>query len=254
MARVLVISSHVATGDVGGIAQVVALAKAGIEAVFIPTVLYGRHPGHGPPGGGPVDAEILDAMLAGIAAQGVFAHCDAVLTGYFAGADQVCVAARAIDAVRAASPSVRIIVDPIMGDFGKGLYVKPAVADAIAADLVARADLVAPNAWELARLTGLVIDGPAGALAAARALGRPVLVSSVDVDAEIGVIYADAAEAWLATHRRADQVPNGTGDLLTALFAQALLSGVGAAEALQSAVEPIARQFTGAGVRISRLF
>ena len=36
-----------------------------------------------------------------------------------------------------------------------------------------------------------------------RLLGKPLLVSSVMRGPEIGVVYADAREAWLAAHLRA---------------------------------------------------
>jgi pyridoxine kinase len=167
---------------------------------------------------------------------------DAVVTGYFAAADQVAAAARAIDAVRAANPAARIIVDPIMGDHPKGLYVPEEVALMIAADLVPRADLVAPNAWELARLNGVADGDPLGA---ARALGRPVLVSSVAVGEEIGVLYADGREAWLASHRRLDEAPHGTGDRLIALFTAALLRGETPRAALEQAVQDVATEIMG---------
>lgn len=247
---VLILSSHVAASDVGGSAQVVAFARAGIKTVFAPTVLFGRHPGLGAPGGGPVDAATFAGMLDGIAAAGVFGTLDAVITGYFASVDQVAIAARSLDAARAARPEVRIIVDPIMGDYGQGLYVNAAVADAIAADLAPRADLIAPNAWELARLTGHAINDPATALAAARSLGTAVLVSSVAVDEDIGVIYADDRETWLAAHARQGAAPNGTGDLLTALFTAARLGGRAPADALRTSVSAVAERATGAPVAV----
>ena len=253
MPTVLILSSHVAADAVGGSAQVVAFARAGIETIFAPTVLFGRHPGHGAPGGGAVEAATFEGVLTGIAANGAFDTLDAVVTGYFADAEQVAAATRTIDAVRAVNQRARIIVDPIMGDHGKGLYVKAAVADALAADLVSRADLLAPNAWELQRLTGLTVGDPTTAVTAARGQGRAVLVSSVDVGPEIGVVYADADEAWMASHRRADNVPHGTGDLLTALFTADLLQGASAAEALQTAVSDIARRISKAPVTITRL-
>lgn len=253
MPTVLILSSLVASSAVGGSVQAATFAREGIEAVFAPTVLFGRHPGLGAPGGGPVDAAIFAQMLEGVAANGVFEHLDAVVAGYFASAEQVAAAARTIDAVRAVNSGVRIIVDPIMGDRGVGLYVGAAVAEALAADLVTRADLIAPNAWELERLTGLSVSDPGSALAAARASGGRVLVSSVDVGADIGVVYADDREAWLAVHRRADYAPNGTGDLLIALFASALLRGMPTVEALDFAVDRIVRQFAGGVTRIERL-
>ncbi|MDR3511396.1 MAG: bifunctional hydroxymethylpyrimidine kinase/phosphomethylpyrimidine kinase [Caulobacteraceae bacterium] len=246
MPSVLILSSHVAASRVGGGAQALALARLGVEPILVPTVLFGRHPGWGPPGGGPVAAETMQAMVDAIAYQGLFAELDAVICGYFARPEQVTIAARTLDFVRAANPRARLVVDPIMGDAGKGLYVAQAVAEAVTEVLVPRADLVTPNAWELSRLSDLPVFDAASAVRAARALGKPVLVSSVEVgpkgasEPEIGVVYADAHEAALAAHARQAKVPNGTGDLLTLLFAAGLIDLLPPKEALACAVGAVA--------------
>jgi pyridoxine kinase len=240
MARVLILSSYVAASRVGGGAQALALARLGIEPILVPTVLFGRHPGHGPPGGAAVDPEVFEAMLGGIEAQGLLARLDAAITGHFSSAEQVAIAAEALARIKRASPSARVIVDPIMGDVDKGLYVREPVAEALAAELVPDADILAPNAWELARLSGRSVDDPASAVAAARALGRPTLVSSLADAGGIGVAYIAAGEAWLAVHPRRRTAPKGTGDLLTALFAAALIQQRAPAEALELAVAAVA--------------
>jgi pyridoxine kinase len=127
-----------------------------------------------------------------------------------------------------------------MGDAGKGLYVGEQVAEAIADELVPRADLIAPNAWELSRLSDLPVFDPKSAVQAARAMGRPVLVSSIAAGGSIGAVYADAGQACLAVHPRAETAPNGTGDLLTVLFAAGLIDFLEPREALAAAVGTIA--------------
>ena len=232
MANALIMSSHVAASRVGGGVQAMALAAFRIDTILIPTVLFGRHPGWGAPGGALVPVEAFEGMLDGVEANGLFSQVDLVITGYFASAAQVRAAARVIDAVRAAPRTGEdekkkplIIVDPVMGDAGKGLYVDAEVANAIASELVHRADIVAPNCWELERLSHTQIKDPAAAVSAAHVLNKPVLVSSVPRGPEIGVIYADRRQAWLAAHIKAPNCPNGAGDLLTALFAASLLDG-----------------------------
>jgi pyridoxine kinase len=254
MPLALLISSHVAGSQVGATAQAAALTQFRIDTMVVPTVLFGRHPGWGVPGGAPVPIEVVEGMLDGLEANGLFGLTDLVVTGYFATAAQVRAAARAIDAVRAApreGASARkptIIVDPTMGDAGKGLYVPAEVADAIAADLIPRADIVAPNAWELQRLTGAEVRDPAGAVRAARLLNKPVIVSSVQRGAEIGVVYADRKEAWLAAHAKAERSPSGTGDLLTALFAASILEGQTLSYGLARAVGGVAETVTAANI------
>lgn len=232
----------------GGVAGS-ALQARGVDTALVPTVILGRHPGWGAPGGGAVDEVVFSGALDGVAANGMFALTDAVLTGYFASAAQVEHAAKAIEAVRAvktrkshgvcayASEPV-IVIDPIMGDHG-ALYVPEAVAGAIRDALVPRADLVTPNAWELGWLTGRPVSGPVEALAAARSLERPVLVSSVPAGEDIGILYADAHSAFLVTHPLLEDVPKGTGDLLTAEFLGHRLTGADPKTALEAAARRV---------------
>jgi pyridoxine kinase len=222
------------------------LARLGIEPILVPTVQFGRHPGWGAPGGKAVEADTMAAMLQGIDAQGAFGRLDAVITGYFASVDQVAIAARTLDTVRAASPGAMLVIDPVMGDAPRGLYVREDVAGAIADDLVPRADLLAPNAWELSLLCGRAITDVASAHAAARAMRRPVLVSSVPAGDDIGVLYADERGAWLGLHPKAGSAPNGTGDLLTALFTAARIMGRGPRIALAQALGGVAEAVAAA--------
>lgn len=255
MPLALIISSHVAASHVGGSAQASALSVFKIDAMVAPTVLYGRHPGWGPPGGAKVEPSVLEGMLAGIEANKLFGQTDLILTGYFAFPEQVAAAAQAIDAVRGAkrkgyageaARKPLVIVDPTLGDAGKGLYVPAEVAQAVIAELVPRADIVAPNVWELSHLTGEPARDPQSALTAARRLGRPALVSSVRRGDEIGVIYVDGDEAWMAAHPKLPIAPKGTGDLLSALFGAALLDGLTGSYALGRAVGGVAETVAAA--------
>jgi len=245
MGFALLLTSHVAASRVGGGVSASALQAAGIDTALVPTVLLGRHPGWGAPGGGAVDEALFSSVLDGIEAQGMFALTDAMVTGYFASAGQIARAAEAIDIIRAIqkreahgvcayAPEPVIVVDPIMGDDGKA-YVPETVAAAIRDTLLPRADLVTPNTYELSWLTGIDVVDPGTALKAARSLARPVLASSVPVGDDIGILYTDAHVAYLVTHPRFEKTPNGTGDLLTAEFLGARLLGAEPKAALESA-------------------
>jgi pyridoxine kinase len=186
-------------------------------------------------------------MLGDIAAEGLFARADLVITGYFASADQVLAAAAALDAIRAASPGVQVVVDPIMGDHPKGLYVAEETAIAVAAELATRADALAPNAWELGRLTGVAIDDAESALRAARTLGPPVLATSIRVGpGEIGAV-ASEDDARLFAHPLRARAPNGAGDLVTAVLAAGLGQGRSFQTAAERAVRAAALSIEAAG-------
>jgi pyridoxine kinase len=233
MPLALILSSHVAASRVGGSAQALALAPFKIDAVVVPTVLFGRHPGWGAPGGAAVEDATFEGMLQGLRAHRTFGLADVLITGYFASAAQVRAAAGTIDAVsatagRAGAFSDRcvVVVDPIMGDEGAGLYVKPEVAEAVAELLVPRADWLTPNAWELACLSGLPVTSAAQAADAASALNKPVLATSIPCgEGRIGLLLATGDRAVLFSHARLDKVPHGAGDLVTAVFAAGLIKG-----------------------------
>ena len=246
MPLVLVISSFVAGSRVGGGLAPFVIGPMKVDPVHVPTCLFGRHPGWGPPGGAAVDADVMARMLEGAAANGLYSLVDAVVTGHFSQPEQVTVAAEAIERIRVAPRKKEhhtaperpiIIVDPVMGDEGPGLYIKEPVAEALVRDLIPRADIVAPNLWEFARLTGVDLSSlrtPEDVVR--RASGRRWLISSAPSPAGIGVLHVDGDTALLAeTPRVAGKVPNGTGDMLTLRFAGGLVSGFGAEGALADA-------------------
>lgn len=214
--RVLVISSQVAASRVGANATRFVLERLGHEVVLLPTVLLGRHPGWGVPGGGATPLELLEGMWRGVAAQGL--RFDAAITGYFAGAEQVRFAARVLDA---ASPGFAL-VDPVMGD--GALYVPQGVAEAIARELVPSADIITPNAWEWDWLKSR------GAAARAR------VVTSHREGERIGALFADAREGWQVLHERLPRVPHGGGDALAGLWVAHRLAGLAPRLSLEAAV------------------
>ena len=237
----LILSSYVAASRVGGGAQALALAPFGIDTAVIPSVLFGRHPGWGAPGGGAVDAQTMREMIDAVAANGLLAQTDAVISGYFVDAAQVRLAGETIDRVRSAQPLVRVVVDPVLGDAGRGFFVSDEVCQAVKAELVPRADLVTPNIFELEFLAGRPLDSVSDIIAAARGLKRPALVTSAPAgEGEIGVLYVDEASAVLAAHRRLKTVPQGTGDLICALYTAGLIEGLAPAAALERATRATA--------------
>jgi pyridoxine kinase len=241
MALALILSSFVAADRIGGAAQQYVLAAHRIDPVLAPTAMFGRSPAKG------AEAQVtsppaLRRMLADIEADAVFGEVDLVITGHFSTADQVEIAADTLERIRAASARRPVvIVDPIMGDAPKGLYVKPEVAEAIANRLAPLADWITPNLWELSRLTGLEVTDAASAAVAARRLGRPALVTSVPARPdEIGVLFVAGDEAVLFAHPKLPEAPNGTGDLVTASFGAGLVEGLEPAAAAERAARAVA--------------
>ena len=236
MPLALVLSSFVSASRIGGAAQQYVLAAHGIDPVLVPTVMYGRSPARGSQG--QVTApDLFRRMLTDVEADAIFGLVDLVITGHFSSAEQVEIAADALGRVRAAAQRQPIVVvDPIMGDLPKGLYVNPQAAEAVAERLVPLADWITPNLWELGRLSGRDVPDAAGAAAAARALGRPALVTSAPAGAdEVGLLYVRADEAVLFAHPRLAVAPSGTGDLVAASFGASLVEGLPPALAAERA-------------------
>lgn len=241
MPLALIMSSFVAASRIGGAAQQYVLAGHRIDPVLAPTVMFGRSPAKGATGE-VTSPEVFRRMLGDIEADALFGLVDLVITGHFSLPEQVEIAAGVLERVRAATRGKAyagrptVVVDPIMGDEPKGLYVTPEVAEAVARRLVPLADWITPNVWELSHLVGRHVADAADAAAAVRELGARALVTSVPAGADrIGLLLVDGDTATLFTHGRLERAPNGTGDLVAASFGAGLVEGLSPVEAAERA-------------------
>lgn len=167
MASIFSLTSHVVYGHVGAQAALPAWHLLGHQVWHLPTVLFSNHPGHGGYGGGPVDLALQNRLLDGLEERDLLAGCAALHTGYLGQPGSVDVALRAI----AAMPGALVLCDPVLGDEG-GLYVEPELAAGMQERLLPKADLVTPNRFELAWLTGQDIHNLDDAVQAAQSLRR----------------------------------------------------------------------------------
>lgn len=234
MKTILSIQSQVAGARVGNSVAAFAMERLGVRVLQAPTILLGRRPDHGPPGGGPVAAEMLASILDGLAADGVLGEIDAVLTGYIGAAEQAPVILDAVARIKAANPAAIFVCDPVLGDEGR-TYVNEAVAKAVLNDLCAHADWLAPNAYELSLITGVEIDSLATAREAAKRLSKPVLCSSIRTAIGLGNLLAAPTGDWFCETARLPRAPKGAGDLLTALYVARRVRGDALAIALEGA-------------------
>lgn len=235
--RVLAISSQVVWGPVGNSAAVPALQARGHEVLGLPTIILSNHPGLGKPEGFRTSAEDMARMLENLGALGALNGLDAVLTGYFASAQQVEEAERLL--LRASVPFV--LTDPVLGDHGR-LYVPGEVAAAIAGRLVPMSHCITPNAFELGYLSGLPVTDEASAIAAARKTGvREVIATSVPAaGGGLATLLVTAEEVQRVITPKLEKVPHGTGDFLSGLYLAERLS-LGPREAFAAAMKTLAR-------------
>jgi pyridoxine kinase len=224
--RILSVQSSVAYGHVGNSAAVFPLQRLGHEVWPVLTVHFSNHTGYGQWRGPLLAPSDVADVITGIAERGVLPTCDAVLSGY-QGAETVGeVVLDAVAQVKAANPAAVYCCDPVMGDVGRGFFVRPGIPEFMRDRVVPAADLVTPNQFELEYL----VDGAVGTVAelldavdAVRARGpRSVLVTSVRTDDTpedaIEMVAVDDEGAWSVRTPLLPISVNGAGDVTAALF------------------------------------
>lgn len=241
--NILAISSQVVVGRVGLSIIEPAFSRLNVDGFALPTLLLSSRPGLGTLVGYATPAESLDGILAALAQDRRFDDLDGVLTGYFSNAEQVLAIARNLRALRQCRPEIPILVDPVIGDDGKGLYVAKPVAEAIRDQLLPLASVVTPNRFELGWLTDRDVSDDASLNAAARTLDAETVyvTSATQTVSHIEtrcVMIDDAQSFWNARH---EAVPNGTGDLYSGLLLAALCRGLSPKDALMSCGKTLER-------------
>ncbi|MDR6755815.1 pyridoxine kinase [Mycoplana sp. BE70] len=241
MGAILVISSHVVRGTVGNRAAVFALESLGHPVWAVPTVILPWHPGHGRATRVVIGAGEFDALVDDLIGAPWRGEIKAVLSGYIGEAAQASSIARLVRALRAENPEIVYLCDPVCGDEG-GLYVPLATAEAIRDELLPLASIATPNRFELAWLAGAPLETNAAIMDAALSLGpsRMLVTSAVAMMAgSTGNLYLSGRTALLAEHRQVPNPPNGTGDLVAAVFLSRLLEGLSEERALQLATASV---------------
>jgi pyridoxine kinase len=258
--NLLSIQSHVVYGHVGNSAAVFALQRLGVEVWPSHTVELSNHPGYGDFRGRVADAAAIRDLVAGLAARGALSRCDGVLSGYIGAAEIGAEILAAAGQVKAANPAARYCCDPVIGDAGRGAYVRPEVAEFLRDRAVPAADVVTPNAFELDYVAGRASTTLAEACAAIDALHargpRVVLVTSLATtetppDA-IDLVVSDPTGRFRLRTPRLGHAVNGAGDAIAALFFAHLIRGGSTADAMARAaasVFGILRRTAQAGAR-----
>jgi pyridoxine kinase len=245
--NILSIQSHVAYGHVGNSAAVFPMQRLGHEVWPIHTVQFSNHTGYGAWRGAVLPASIIDESVEGIAERGVLAACDGVLSGYMGSTETGEAILRAVRRVKAANPHALYCCDPVIGDIGRGVFVRDGIPELIAARALPVADIITPNQFELEFLSGSRVDNADAVRAGSAKLhGRGpkvIVVTSLHLDdTPAGAIDVAASEAdaiWRVRTPRLDAAPNGAGDCIAALFFMHWLTTRSAKAALERAVASV---------------
>jgi len=244
--NVLSIQSSVAFGHVGNAAAVFPLQCLGHEVWPIDTVRFSNHPGHGSFRGRITPPEAVAELLEGLEALGLFAHVDAVLSGYLGDPRTAELVARTVAAVKRANPAARYLCDPVMGDGGR-LFVDPAIPELMRDRLVPLADIVTPNRFELGLLTGaqptMLRELPRAAWDLAARGPRTVVVTGFmgddTPDDQINTLMVTGASAYVVRAPLLQRRFDGAGDCFAALLLGRLMRGSRPRHTLERAVSSL---------------
>ena len=224
--KILSIQSSVAYGHVGNSAAVFPLQRLGHEVWPVLTVHFSNHTGYGEWRGPLLAPDDVRDVIAGIGERGVLGEADAVLSGYQGDPAVGSVILDAVARVKELNPDAVYCCDPVMGDVGRGMFVRPGIPEFMRDTVVPRADIVTPNHFELDFLAGrttTTLDEVLEAVDEVRARGpRDVLVTSVlhtDVaEGSLDLVAVSDEGAWAVTTPLLPITPNGCGDVTTALY------------------------------------
>ncbi|MGI8457860.1 MAG: pyridoxal kinase PdxY [Propionibacteriaceae bacterium] len=246
MSTILSIQSSVAYGHVGNSAAVFPLMRRGIEVWPVSTVQFSNHTGYGDWRGPMLSAADVTDVVQGIDERGVLGRATAVLSGFQGGEDIGAAILQVVQLTKARNPDAVYCCDPVMGDVGRGFFVRPDIPEFMRSTVVPAADIITPNQFELEYLTGhttATLDDALDAAEAARSLGpRTVLVTSVvhkdAITGTLDMVVVDGTGAWGVTTPLLPRTFNGAGDLTAAMFLASLLESgdPGAALAQTAAV------------------
>ena len=245
--NILSIQSHVAYGHVGNAAATFPLQRMGVEVWPIHKVQFSNHTGYGSWKGRVFDAAMIGELVAGIAQRGVLGECDGVLSGYMGSAEIGTAILEALATVRQANPGAKYCCDPVIGDVGRGIFVREGIPEFMRTKAVPAADIVTPNQFELDYLSGRAsgtLRQTRDAVKAVHDLGpRAILVTSLlteETPADtIDLLASDASGCFLVRTPKLPLVVNGAGDAIAALFFAHYLRDPNIDEALSSAVSAI---------------
>jgi pyridoxine kinase len=223
---ILSIQSLVAYGHAGNSAALFPLQRLGKDVWPVMTVHFSNHTGYGDWRGPLLSAQDVADVIAGVEDRGALAQCEAVLSGYQGAEDVGAVILDAVARVKAHNPDAVYCCDPVMGDVGRGMFVRPGIPEFMRDRVVPAADVVTPNHFELDFLAGTASTTLEGLLEAADRVraGGPsvVLVTSVVLDDtpddRLDLVLVSADGAWRTRTPRLSVSPPGAGDLTAAVF------------------------------------
>jgi pyridoxine kinase len=245
--NILSVQSHVSFGHVGNAAAVFPLQRLGAEVWAVNTVQFSNHTGYGAWRGQVFGADLVRDCVHGIEERGALPRCDAVLSGNMGDAAIGAAVLDAVARVKAANPAALYCCDPVIGDVGRGIFVRPGIPEFMRDQALPVADIATPNQFELEWLTGAGVADLAAAKRAVAALQARgpgcVLVTSLHLadtpEDAIELLAGERGQFWRLRTPRLPVSVNGAGDAIAALFLLHRLRSGAAPAALSAAASSV---------------
>lgn len=245
--NILSIQSHVTYGHVGNAAATFPMQRLGHEVWPIHTVQFSNHTGYGAWRGQVFDAGLIGECVAGMGERGILGTCDGVLSGYMGSADTGIAILSAVATVKAEHSGALYCCDPVIGDVGRGIFVRPGIAEFMRDHAVPAADIITPNQFELELLCGAATNTLAtvrAGLAMVHASGPKAIMVTSYIGEEtpadsIDLLASDGTALWRVRTPKLGISVNGAGDAIAALFFVHMLETRSVPEALSRAASSI---------------
>jgi hydroxymethylpyrimidine/phosphomethylpyrimidine kinase len=238
----LTIAGSDPSGGAGVQADLKAFARFGVYGQSVVTLLTAQNT-RGVQG---VFAQPVDVVLAQLRSVADDLGAQATKTGAFGSEALV----DAVAAALAARPLGALVVDPVLVSKHGHALAGPDVAQALRQRLLPLADVVTPNRFEAAALTGVAVTDRSSAAAAARTLlaagAKAAVVKDVPGLAGDVLVAGDGAPVDLPAPRLATSHRHGSGCTFSAAITARLAHGDTVAAAVDAARDYVARALASA--------
>ncbi len=246
--RVLSIQSHVAYGYAGNKAAVFPMQKLGVDVSPIYTVQLSNHTQYDVFKGAFFNADDISLIIDGMKANNFLHKHDAILSGYIGDTSVAEIIADTVIDIKHSNPKALYCCDPVFGDFydhhDEGhIFASKDHPRMFLEHLLPLADIITPNLFELATLSGISIKNYDDINRACDALiqktdkkNQIIVVTSTSFDkTKTGIAVYKKGKLEYLESRKYTVKPkvSGSGDITAAMFLCYVLKGKRLSTALQ---------------------
>ena len=223
MKQLLSLQSSVLHGYVGNETAALIYPLLDISMARIDTIHLAAHPGHLTQNAEQFSDHDIIRLLRSFCTLPAAKALTAVHSGYLATAEQALALSATLPDLRKSSEgTISYLLDPVLGDSGK-FYVDASIADIMRENLLPKAQIITPNAFELSILSGRDIHDTPSAIEAAQSLldiGPDICLATgiKDDDHIIDILTLKDGHSYSFSNPIEAKSVSGAGDCLAATF------------------------------------